>query len=279
MAQIGSLTPQHVDHARGLIDAIPVQLRDAARQPGEAPALIYALLTEQHQDVGDSQAAIIATHAGDDTLRQVRTLLPALGGLAADTRLVLAQLTVPVLRQLPTAAASVFSTTCQALIECDQRLSYFEFALQKMVLRHLAVAGEPAAATILIYSFNAVVGEIAVVLSALAWAGALQGKAQSDGSETADTAAADAAFRDGASQLKLIEDRLSLLDPAACEFAQLDAALDRLAGASFPIKQRLLLACAHTVLHDGVIRDEEAELLRAFAAALACPMPPLIAGA
>jgi hypothetical protein len=279
MAQMGSLTPQLVDHARDLIDATPAQLRDAARNPEEAPALIYALLTEQHQGVGDGQAAIIAAHAGEDTLRRVRALLPPLAGLAADTRLVLAQLTVPVLRQLPTAAASVFSTTCQALIECDQRLSYFEFALQKMVLRHLAVAGEPAAVTTQIYSFNAVVGEIAVVLSALAWAGALQGKAQDDDSETADTPAAEAAFRDGAGQLKLIEDRLSLLDPAACEFSQLDAALDRLAGASFPIKQRLLLACAHTVLHDGVVRDEEAELLRAFAAALACPMPPLIAGA
>ena len=278
MAQIGSLTPQHVDHARDLIDAIPAQLLDAARKPEEAPALIYALLTEQHQDVGDGHAAIIATHAGDNTLSQVRALLPTLAGLPADTRLVLAQLTVPVLRQLPAAAAAAFSATCQALIECDQRLSYFEFALQKMVLRCLAVADEPAAAATLVYSFNAVVGEIAVVLSALAWAGALQGKEQPDGSETADAPAAGAAFRDGAGELKLIGERLSLLDPAACEFAQLDAALDKLAGASFPIRQRLLLACAHTVLHDGEVRDEEAELLRAFAAALACPMPPLVAG-
>jgi Zn-dependent protease with chaperone function len=276
MAQIGSLTPRNVDHARGLIDAAPALLRDAARNPEEAPALIYALLTEQHQDVGAGQATIIASRAGEDTLRRVRSLLPPLAGLAADTRLVLAQLTVPVLRQLPADPRSVFSNTCQALIECDQRLSYFEFALQKVVLRNLALADKPAAAAILIFSFNAVVGEIAVVLSALAWAGALQGKEQADGSETADTAAAAAAFRDGAGQLKLIEDRLSLLDPAACEFAQLDDALDKLAGASFPIRQRLLLASAHIVLHDGVVRDEEAELLRAFAAALACPMPPLL---
>jgi Zn-dependent protease with chaperone function len=278
MAQMGSLTPRQVDHARNLIDDLPARLRDAARNLPEAPALIYALLTEQHEDVGDGQAALIAAHAGDDTLRLVRELLPPLAGLAADTRLVLAQLTVPVLRQLPTAAASVFSTTCQALIECDQRLSYFEFALQKMVLRHLAVAGEPAAVTTQIYSFNAVVGEIALLLSALAWAGALQGKQQTDGSESADRPAAEAAFRDGAGQLKLIEDRLTLLDAAACEFSQLDPALDKLAGASLPIKQRLLLAGAHTVAHDGVVRDEETELLRAFAAALGCPMPPLLPG-
>ena len=278
MAQMGSLTPKHVDHARSLIDAIPARLRDATRSPLEATALIFALLTEQHQDVCDDQASVIASHAGDDALRLVRDLLPSLSGLAADTRLVLAQLTLPALRQLPEAETSSFSATCQALIECDQRLSYFEFALQKMVLRSLKVADKPAAATIQIYSFNAVAGEISVVLSALAWAGALLGQEQADGTAAADAAAAQAAFRDGADQLKLIEDRVSLLEPAACEFSQLDVSLEKLAGASFPIKQRLLLACAHTVMHDGEVRDEEAELLRAFAATLACPMPPLMAG-
>ena len=61
-------------------------------------------------------------------------------------------------------------------------------------------------------------------------------------------------------------------------FARLDPALDKLSGASFPIKQRLLLACVQTVMHDNEVRDEEAELLRAFAASLGCPMPPLLAG-
>lgn len=276
MAQMGSLTPQHVDHARGLIDATPERLRDAARNLQEAPALIYALLTEQHLNVDNDHAAIIAAHAGDDALALVRALLPSLAGLAADARLVLAQLAVPILGRLPEAAAASFSATCQALIESDQRLSYFEFALQKMVLRHLTVAGAPSAATIQIYSFNAVTAEIAVLLSALAWAGALKGNETSDGSGAADTGQAQAAFRAGAGQLKLIEDRLALLDPTSCGFSQLDPALDKLSGASFPIRQRLLLACAHTVTQDGVIRDEEAELLRAFAASLACPMPPLV---
>ena len=99
---------------------------------------------------------------------------------------------------------------------------------------------------------------------------------QADGSVEADPQAAAAAFRDGAGQLPLIAAQLSLLNPGACEFAQVDAALDKLAGASFPIKQRLLLACAQTISHDNQIRAEEGELLRAFADSLDCPMPPLL---
>jgi hypothetical protein len=145
-----------------------------------------------------------------------------------------------------------------------------------VLLRHLTVAGEPSATVTQIYSFNAVVDEIAVLLSALAWAGAVQSPEQADGTVDADAALADAAFRDGANQITLIAARLSLLSPERCEFARVDAALDRLAGASFPIRQRLLLACAHTVSHDRQIRAEEGELLRAFADALGCPMPPLL---
>jgi tellurite resistance protein len=57
----------------------------------------------------------------------------------------------------------------------------------------------------------------------------------------------------------------------------LDGALDRLAGASGPIKQRLLMAAAHVVSADGVLLTEEAELLRAIAASLDVPVPPLAA--
>ena len=194
MAQIGSLTPGHVDHARNLLDATPERLRNAARAPREAQALIYGLLTEQHQAVADGLAAVLVSHAGQGALDLVRELLPLLAGLAADTRLLLAQLALPTLRQLPEAEQSAFSATCQALIEYDAQLSYFEFALQKMVLRHLVIAGEPAAVVTQIYSFNAVVAEIGVLLSALAWAGALKKGDQTGGSVAADTAPPKAPF-------------------------------------------------------------------------------------
>ena len=42
------------------------------------------------------------------------------------------------------------------------------------------------------------------------------------------------------------------------------------------IKKNVLNACIETVASDGVIQEDEAELLRAIADTLDCPMPPLI---
>jgi hypothetical protein len=170
---------------------------------------------------------------------------------------------VPALRELPQASLAPFLETLDALVHADEHVSTFEFALQKLLIRTLELGRKPGAAVVDYYSFQAVTDEISVVLSALAFA------------STSDPGDAHAAFNAGASQLKLIESRLSFLDRAACDLAALDTALDKLARASGPIKQRTLMASAHVVVADGQLLVCEAELLRAIAAALDVPMPPL----
>ena len=51
----------------------------------------------------------------------------------------------------------------------------------------------------------------------------------------------------------MIESRLTFLDESACDFEQLDAALDKLATCSLPIKQRTLVAATHVVQADGQV--------------------------
>jgi uncharacterized tellurite resistance protein B-like protein len=52
--------------------------------------------------------------------------------------------------------------------------------------------------------------------------------------------------------------------------------LNRLSQAVPQIKKNVLNACAQTVAADGVIQELEAELLRAIADTLDCPMPPFL---
>jgi uncharacterized tellurite resistance protein B-like protein len=71
---------------------------------------------------------------------------------------------------------------------------------------------------------------------------------------------------------------MELLPPEQCGVSQLDAALNRLALAVPIIKKNLIEASSRVIGADGVILEAEAELLRAIADTLDCPMPPLGVG-
>jgi Zn-dependent protease with chaperone function len=261
IASVGTLAPENVTNAQTLLDGVPPALREAARTVNGASALICGLLLDPAPETRARQQALIAQHGGADLAAGVAALEEALRLLSPAARLPLVLLALPVLHDLPHDTVARLLDTLDELVHADGRVNTFEFALQKVLSHHLALGQAPAQPGGQIYSFQAVDHEIALVLSVLA-------RAAAD-----DEAGASWAFAAGAGQLKLLEGRLQLLPATACSFEHLDAALDRLAQGSLPIKQRLLAASAHVVTCDGVVRVSEIELLRAFASALDCPMP------
>jgi hypothetical protein len=108
------------------------------------------------------------------------------------------------------------------------------------------------------------VPDCAVLLSALAYAG------------QSNPAQIQAAFLQGAQQLNTSEPGLNLLDGTACGLDKVDAALNRLNQTTPQLKKLVLNACAETVAADGIIQEQEAELLRAIADTLDCPIPPFL---
>ncbi len=263
VAAVGSLTPEQIDNAQSLLDATPPRLRDASRSAIEAPVLVFALLLADDPTTRSRQRDLIAQHCDADVVKVLGELEPALAGLRDEQRLPLLQLALPALRGIAPDSLAAFLGTLDELVHADRQISAFEFALQKLLTRTLELGRTPSAAAVQYYSFNAVVDDIAIVLAALAHAA------------TADPGFARQAFAAGAAQLKLIESRLRFRGAAESDFATLDAALDKLARASGPIKHRTLVAAAHVVTADGQLLVVEAELLRAISAALDVPMPPL----
>ncbi len=262
IANAGTVSPQNVANAQTLLDAIPAELRDAAHSSADAPALVFGLLLDSDPTVRRHQTDIVAaqTALGPDPVRTLSRLEPHLGATRAEHRLPLVQLALPALRQLSADAQKSFLQTVDTLVKADNRVSTFEFAVDKLLARSLRLASKPNEAVVQVYSFNAVVAEISTVLSALA---------QSSSGDAAQSFAA------GISQLKLIEAQLRFAPLGTDGPAKLDAALDRLATASLPIKQRTLTAAAAVVSADGQLSVAELELLRAFAAALEVPLPLL----
>lgn len=263
VADIGALTEAHFRHAQQLLDTIPASLREATRDASAAPVLVYGLLLAGDRAARDQQQQLVEKHAGPAAAAALAGLRAALSVLEPAARLPLLQLAVPALRSLDRAARDRFITTLDELVHADRQVTPFEYALQKMLLHQLRLAQAPHQ-RVQFDSLDAVRGEIAVVLSALAH---LSPK---------DSAGA---FAEGAAQMPVIRNQLALLEPAACGLAQADAALDQLAVSSLPIKQRLLVAAGHVIASDGTVTAEEGELYRALTATLGCPMPNLgIAG-
>ncbi|HPG17762.1 MAG TPA: M48 family metallopeptidase [Opitutaceae bacterium] len=260
LAQAGALTESHFTAAQSLLSQIPQPLRTAARQPDQAPALIYALLLDADDATRNRQLTLVQQHDPGASATLVQ-LQPDCAALPRAARLPLLQLSLPALRFADAATRDRFLRTLEAVIHADGRVSPFEFALHKTLSGHLRLSQAPTAATQL-YSFNAVAADIAAILSALAW---ING--------ASDQAAASRAFAYGAAHLKMIETPLALLPDGIAALELLDHALDRLAAASLPIKKRTLIAAAHVIGHDGTITPEEDELFRAISAALDVPLP------
>lgn len=259
VAGAGTLTPEHLDNAESLLAGVSQSLREAARNPGDARILLFGVLLDENSNTRQQQRAMIAARI-PTALATLDQLIPDLRPLGPEHKLSLVQLSLPALRNLSSGELPLFLETLDELVHTDGCVSPFEFALQKLLTRALALGQKPTDAVVQYYSFQALVTEISTILSAVA-------HASSD-----DSVEARNAFVIGAAELKLIEAQLTF-DAKPCDLSALDVALEKLAASSGPIKQRTLIAAAHVVSADGKILREEYALLRAIAAVLDVPSP------
>jgi uncharacterized tellurite resistance protein B-like protein len=265
MPSIGTLDTAHLRYAVELRDSFSATLKNAARDALGASSLVYALLLSVDPAVREQQLQMLAK-TGAATRQETERLLPDVDATAGRAKLPLVDVALPGLRQLSPAQYAQFSQNIQSLIEADGEIDLFEYVLQKIVLRHLDPKFHGARKPVIqYYALKPLTSDCSVLLSALAHVG-------SD-----DPAQCEAAFRHGAQNLSYYAQAPLIYVPNdRCDLRQVDAALNRLAEAVPQIKKNVLNACTQTVAADGVIQEMEAELLRAVADALDCPLPPFI---
>jgi hypothetical protein len=233
--------------------------------PFNATALTFALVLHSSEDVRNRQLEQLrATNAA--MARQTEAYASTALQLDTRARLPLLNLCLPALRTLSRPQWEQFRSTLEELICCDAQIDLFEFVLRRVIERNVDAHWNPKqAAVVQYYSYVPLAGDCAVLLSALARLG--------DSNE----AAIQTAFDEGAAVLppNLV---LPLIPWAQCGVEQIDAALRRLAGSVPQIRKTVLEACARAAACDGEVKCEEAELLRAIAESLGCPVPPFIEG-
>ncbi len=220
-AVIEAPRPEHVDHARRLLEALPAQTRQRLATPEGAQQIV-------------------------------------LEGLGQAQQLLIFELALPALKQLPQKRRDTFLAEVRRRVQADRKVTLAEFVQATLLRQHLREgAGKPIPTQF--RKVEDVAQDAHVILSLIAHAS--QG----------DT---EAAHAKGKAVLGV--ELPGALPAAELTAARLETALERLRHLQPFQKPRVLKACVETAAADGTFRLTEAELVRAVAATLDCPLPPVI---
>ncbi|MCC5823023.1 MAG: M48 family metallopeptidase [Phycisphaerales bacterium] len=266
LALAGQPGPEHVEHARSLIAAIPEPLKEAAHDISSGRAVVYALLLHaKDEPVRAAQIKHLESNGDPAIAALVRKLAPEAVALDRTLRLPLLDMTLGALAHLSDEQHRTFRANVRALIQMDKSVSLFEWVTLSVLTRHLDERfGRTSAPVTQYYALGRLGDEVSVLLSAFAHAGA-----QEDGD-------APKAFALGAGALRGVDTRLLTVEQ--CSLDRLDKALTTLASCTGRLKGELLKACALVAGADHEITAQEAELLRAVGDILGVPTPPLLPG-
>lgn len=258
IAAIGQPGQAHVLQAQVTLQRLPQALKNAAHSAIGAQALVYGLLLGRDAEQQTRQLALLRPELEPAQLGVIEVLRDELTNLEPGLRLPLLELALPALKQLDQAAFASMKGRLIRLIKADNRIELLEWTLLRIVERHVEGPRVHGGKLHLLELAE----EATVLLSALAHAG------------HTDTQQAAEAF--AAAGPELPYDGLTLRNAAQADLKALSAALDRLSQLQPLQKPRLLKAMARSVTHDERITPAEAELMRAVAETLDCPMPPLL---
>ena len=263
----GETSSEHLAYASILINSWPETILEATQEPLGACALIYCLLLDPSPEIAAKQWTCLESSVTPAYLKETARLQKLFSQLGRETYLPLLEMTLPALSELSEPQHSVFQDTLSTLIKVDNQVSLFEYALYRIVSRHLekqreqgTLIPEPSRFFVMKHHLLPCAGLLATL--------AHQGNS--------DSKSARHAYNRGARKLRIKEDTFKLWPAEKCGPAALDAALDSLKGTHPRMKQRLLRALAACVLSDRKTTLTEVELLRTIAMDLEIPIPPIV---
>ena len=261
--QVGSQGSEYLAFVRQFVGALPEPLREALHDIKDARAVAFSLLLSSDRHTRNQQLEILQSRCGAPCRDRTEAMAPLIGQVPRNGLLPLGDLAMGTLREMPKDEYETFRSTAMALTAADERIDLFEYAFLRMMVRRLDVAfGHGRKPGSLVTRLTDVRRECEALLGGLA----RFGQTGEAGARQAFTPAFE----------KLFPGTPALL-PAAdqCTLKNVDEALARLADLRPTLKESVLEACGLCAAHDGAVTVEEADLLRAVADSLECPVPPL----
>jgi Zn-dependent protease with chaperone function len=260
VALAGTVSKENLANAERLISSYPQEITRATENSFSSTALIFALLLNKDNSLREKQLKEVSEIISPALLSEVKKMFLIIKDISPQTILPVIQLSINGLKGMSPQQYFVFKKALDTLIRSDNQIDLFEFMITKIVKRNLEPQYSKVQVVEPIYSsFDNVRQDCRILLSAVAWCG------------TSDSESAQKAFNNGMRILGFYNENLLPLNQ--CNIAAIDNALDNCLLLKPTLRGKLLNACANVASDDGYITEYEAELVRAIADALECPIP------
>lgn len=258
---IGEPGSEHIDMAVNNISLLPEEITQDAHSSFGACMLMYCLLMElSSPSTEKKQLAILENGLSSQQYSSLKAIRTKVSWVNRDLFLTIIDLSLPALKQLSATQYRTFMSHLSQLIVADDDISVFEWCLFKILRYNLDPDPQVNKKSI---DLNSAGWACEALLSVLSLIG------------NSDEAEAEAAFNNSLKQLDM-EKTLSFKSTFKDDTEVLEKATDLLKNLKPLQKPRLLKAMAACINADGLVTSEEAELLRAVASLLDCPIPPLL---
>lgn len=265
-----TLHPEQVELGQDVHRSLPPHWLEACHSHHGARAIVFALLLAQDETLRNAELSQLRQSCTPEIYEQTSRLFGEVSSLHSTIKFSLVDLAIPTLRHLSLEEYRHFRDVTDHLIASDRQINLFEFALLKVIQRHLDTYFQQVRPPRMKYrNINRLNEETGILISTLAAM-----------SHANDPEGIEAAFARAANHLQsTARTTIRFHDAAACGLREIDEALARFNEATPPVKRLLLEAASESVLEDGTVSSREAELIRAAADAIGCPIPPFVRSA
>ncbi|MDA0802205.1 MAG: M48 family metallopeptidase [Planctomycetota bacterium] len=256
MASVGSISADRLSWASKSIASIPEAVRTAARTPAGARAIFYVILGASEKDfagmgTADAEAARIAP-----------SLEAPLAATGRRTRMVIADLAMPALRQMSVESYKPFRRALASLVRRDGKVTLAEWTLLNALRAHVEwpMFQPTERARKGSTRLMALRSPVVTYLGILAQAGS-------------DPDGAAHALNAGLSMLRIGGGGLPTDAQASLE--GLARCTEQLRSLDERDRNGLLAACASVAANDQRVSDDEYDIVRALCDTIGAPLPPL----
>ena len=254
------LTEDHVEHAQKIISDIPTILQNLAHDPEKVELVFYALQLASNQATLPEKSQILEKLIATDLSSQVTEYAKQLAQASDRITLPLIDIGLPAFKKNTPEKRQAIYRIMQSLNSLNEE-NLSQFCIMAMVGKNI-IDKTPAENKAKYQDFSPVLSDISALMAFLTSAGGT------------DANINDALY----DKIMKVFTTKSIPQPALKDFEPIkfQLVLSRLNFLSPACKEKLIHACLDCIGDDNVITAKEAELVRAIASCLDCPIPPIL---